>query len=107
MSGYMVQPLGPDTWDAFEQLAKRHNGVWNGCWCTWFHTLYAEQDKERTSEGNRAVKERPGSQGRAPAAQGSDADAARGPEPRRTHASTGRHPIRRGGRWVPGDAAPL
>ncbi len=24
----------PQTWDAFADLAERHNGVWGGCWCT-------------------------------------------------------------------------
>lgn len=32
-----VQPLTPQTWPAFEALGARHNGVWGGCWCTWFH----------------------------------------------------------------------
>jgi GNAT superfamily N-acetyltransferase len=76
MSGYMVQPLRPDTWDAFEQLAKRHNGVWNGCWCTWFHTLYAEKEKGRPSEDNRALKQRLVNEGRAHAALVFDADLA-------------------------------
>lgn len=31
-----IQPLGPETWDAFAALAERHKGVWGGCWCTWF-----------------------------------------------------------------------
>lgn len=37
VSDYLVRPLGPDTWDAFGALAERHNGVWGGCWCTYFH----------------------------------------------------------------------
>src|SRR6266511_3011148 len=37
MNVYTIKPLGPDTWNAFAQLAGRHNGVWGGCWCTWFH----------------------------------------------------------------------
>jgi hypothetical protein len=52
MSDYTVKPLGPDTWDAFARLAERHNGVFGGCWCTWFHSLHAE--KTFTAEGNRA-----------------------------------------------------
>ncbi len=32
-----IRPLTPETWDAFADLAQRHNGVWGGCWCTWFH----------------------------------------------------------------------
>lgn len=37
MGSYTIRPLGPDTWDAFAALAEKHNGVWGGCWCTWFH----------------------------------------------------------------------
>jgi GNAT superfamily N-acetyltransferase len=76
MSEYMVRPLGPDTWDAFARLGERHNGVWNGCWCTWFHTLYAEKDKERTSESNRDLKESLVNEGRAHAALVFDGDEA-------------------------------
>src|SRR5215472_11346067 len=68
MSEYTTKPLGPATWEAFAQLAGRNNGVWNGCWCTWFHTLYAEKDKARTPESNRALKERWVNEGRAHAA---------------------------------------
>jgi GNAT superfamily N-acetyltransferase len=76
VSEYTIRPLGPDTWDAFAQLAGRHNGVWNGCWCTWFHTLYADKDKARTPESNRALKERLVNEGRAHAALAFDGDAA-------------------------------
>jgi GNAT superfamily N-acetyltransferase len=74
MGDYIVKPLGPDTWDAFAQLAERHNGVWNGCWCTWFHTFYTE--KEHTVEANRALKERLVNEGRAHAALVFDGDVA-------------------------------
>ena len=37
VDGYRVEPLGPATWDLFAALAEKHNGVWGGCWCTWFH----------------------------------------------------------------------
>lgn len=63
---YSVQPLTPDTWDAYARMIERHNGVFGGCWCTWFHTLSA--DKERTYDGNRALKQRLVSEGRAHAA---------------------------------------
>jgi hypothetical protein len=72
--GYTVKPLGPDTWNAFAQLVERHNGVWGGCWCTWFHTFVAE--KSHTAEGNRALKERLVSEGRAHAALVFDGDVA-------------------------------
>jgi len=51
---YVVKPLGPSTWDAFARLVERHNGVFGGCWCTWFHTFHAE--KTFTAEGNHALK---------------------------------------------------
>jgi GNAT superfamily N-acetyltransferase len=49
-----IRPLDADTWPAFADLVARHNGVFGGCWCTWFHTL--SRDKERTYESNRALK---------------------------------------------------
>lgn len=76
MSEYTIKPLGPDTWDDFEMLAGRHNGVWNGCWCTWFHTLSADKDKDRTAESNRALKEQMVNEGRAHAALVYDGDLA-------------------------------
>ena len=76
MSDYIVKPLGPETWDAFERLGERHNGVWGGCWCTWFHTFYAEKEKGRTSDSNRALKERLVNEGRAHAALVFDGDEA-------------------------------
>jgi len=54
--GYTIKALTPNTWDAFADLAERHNGVWNGCWCTWFITASAEKD--HTAEGNRVLKKR-------------------------------------------------
>ncbi len=49
-----IRPLSANTWPAFADLVARHNGVFGGCWCTWFHTL--SRDKERTYEGNRDLK---------------------------------------------------
>ncbi len=69
-----VRPLGPDTWEAYAALAERHNGVWGGCWCTWFHTMPA--DKPRESGANRALKERLVHEGRAHAAVVFDGDEA-------------------------------
>jgi len=66
MSTYSIRPLGPDTWDAFAGLAERHNGVWGGCWCTWFHPDCPERGQ--TPEGNRAIKKALVDDGRAHAA---------------------------------------
>ena len=74
VDGYVVKPLGPDTWGAFAQLAERHNGVWGGCWCTWFHTMHAE--KTYDDQDNRALKERLVGEGRAHAALVFDGEAA-------------------------------
>jgi GNAT superfamily N-acetyltransferase len=74
MSDYSVRPLGPETWGAFAALAERHNGVWGGCWCTWFHTM--PEEKTRTYDGNRALKERLINEGRAHAALVFDGDLA-------------------------------
>ncbi len=52
MSGYVVKPLDASTWDAFARLVERHNGVFGGCWCTWFHTFHAE--KTFIADSNRA-----------------------------------------------------
>jgi GNAT superfamily N-acetyltransferase len=71
-----VRALSSDTWDAFADLAERHNGVFGGCWCTWFHTMSAE--KTRTVEGNRALKERLVREGKAHAALVFDGDVAIG-----------------------------
>ncbi|MGC8474622.1 MAG: GNAT family N-acetyltransferase [Candidatus Dormibacteria bacterium] len=73
-AGYRVAPLDVSTWPAFARLVEKHNGIWGGCWCTWFHTMAAE--KTRTYEGNRDLKERLVREGRAHAAlvsQGEDA----------------------------------
>jgi GNAT superfamily N-acetyltransferase len=71
---YIVKPLDPDTWEAFARLAERHNGVFGGCWCTWFQTLHSE--KTYTAEGNRALKQRLVNEGRAHAALVFDGDEA-------------------------------
>ena len=63
---YTVKPLGPDTWEAFAQLAERHNGVWGGCWCTWFHPRRKDQDID--VEAGRPYMELLVRQGRAHAA---------------------------------------
>ena len=74
MPDYVVKPLDTSTWDAYARLVERHNGVFGGCWCTWFHTLHSE--KTFTAEGNRALKERLVEEGRAHAALVFDGDEA-------------------------------
>ena len=74
MTDYVVKPLDPSTWDPYARLVERHNGVFGGCWCTWFHTLHSE--KTFTAEGNRALKQRLVEEGRAHAALVFDGDEA-------------------------------
>ena len=52
-SDYSIQQLTADTWDAFAALVERHNGIFGGCWCTWFHPECAERGQ--SYEGNRAL----------------------------------------------------
>jgi GNAT superfamily N-acetyltransferase len=52
----ITRPLATETWPAFADLVARHNGVFGGCWCTAFHTLSRDKDKNRTYESNRALK---------------------------------------------------
>jgi hypothetical protein len=37
MTEHTIKPLNLDTWDAYARLIEKHNGIWGGCWCTWFH----------------------------------------------------------------------
>ena len=74
MDSYVVKPLGVETWDAFARLVERHNGVFGGCWCTWFHTFHAE--KTFTAEGNHALKKQLVKEDRAHAALVFDGDEA-------------------------------
>jgi hypothetical protein len=49
MAGHQIKPLTMDTWDAFARLVEKHNGVWGGCWCTWFHADTPDMPKKDTS----------------------------------------------------------
>ena len=69
-----IRPLAPDTWPAFAGLVERHNGVFGGCWCTYFHSL--TRDKDRTYESNRDLKCQLVEDGRAHAALVFDGDEA-------------------------------
>ena len=74
VEGYRIRPLAADTWAAYAGLAERHNGVWGGCWCTWFH-LYPDPP-ERREVGNREFKHLLVENGRTHAAVVFDADEA-------------------------------
>jgi GNAT superfamily N-acetyltransferase len=74
VDGYRIDPLTPQTWPAFAALAERHNGVFGGCWCVWFHCH--PDPPERQEMGNRAFKQRMTEEGRAHAALVFDGDEA-------------------------------
>ena len=75
MTEYAIRPLETATWDAFAALCEKHNGVWGGCWCTWFHPACAEKG---TPNWTRNYKERLVREGRAHAGLVFDGDAAVG-----------------------------
>ncbi len=56
MQDYTIRALSTDTWDAFEHLVQKHNGVWGGCWCTHFHPKLP--DHERSAEANKCYKKK-------------------------------------------------
>ena len=37
MTPYTTQALNTATWPDFARLVEANNGVWGGCWCTWYH----------------------------------------------------------------------
>lgn len=55
VDGYRIAPLSTATWDAYAGLAERHNGVWGGCWCVFFHAY--PDPPERRQLGNRGFKQ--------------------------------------------------
>ena len=71
---FSVVALGPDTWELFEGLAGRHNGVFGGCWCIHFHPDGPERGQG--AEANRELKRRYVQQGKAHAALVVDGDEA-------------------------------
>jgi len=66
MTSYTVEALTPQTWDAYARLMERHNGVFGGCWCTYFQTMH--DDKTFDADDNRSLKQRLVEEGRAHAA---------------------------------------
>ena len=53
MSLFLVKALDEGTWPDFVRLVEKHNGVWGGCWCLYFHhkgTGSQEQNKQTKYE---------------------------------------------------------
>ena len=69
-----IRPLTLDTYPAWLALAQKHNGVWGGCWCSYFHGDTPETVK-REHDGP-TFKERLIAEGVAHAALVFDGDAA-------------------------------
>ncbi len=69
-----IRPLTPETWDAFAALVERHNGIFGGCWCIWFHP--DSDERGQGAEANRALKRRFVEEGTAHAALVFDGDRA-------------------------------
>lgn len=71
---HVVRPLTVETYPAWLALAQKHNGVWGGCWCSYFHP-----DTERTVKQEHdgpTFKQRLVAEGVAHAALVMDGDAA-------------------------------
>jgi len=76
-TAYRIVALSLETWPAFDALVVRHNGIFGGCWCTWFHDGHPScQGRGETAEGNRAIKQRLVEHGVAHAALVMDGDEA-------------------------------
>ena len=76
-TAYTIVPLTTETWSAFDAMVLRHNGIFGGCWCTWFHDGHPScEGRGETAEGNRAIKQRLVAEGAAHAALVMDGDEA-------------------------------
>ncbi len=53
-AAHSIEPLTARTWDAFAALVERHNGIFGGCWCTYFHDCTG---RGPGYEGSRAFKQ--------------------------------------------------
>lgn len=73
-TSYEIRPLTTETWPAFDDLVIRHNGIFGGCYCIWFHPDGPERGQGR--EANRALKRAYVEQGTAHAALVFDGDEA-------------------------------
>ena len=37
MEDYEIRALSSETWPAYAALIEKHNGIFGGCWDTYFH----------------------------------------------------------------------
>jgi GNAT superfamily N-acetyltransferase len=54
---YTAKDLNRRTWPDFEKLFAKHNGVWGGCWCMFYHTTGTFQTKGHGPANKRTKKE--------------------------------------------------
>ena len=73
-TAYEIKALSSETWPAFDDLVMRHNGIFGGCWCIWFHPDGPERGQG--AEANRELKRRYVEEGKAHAALFFDGDEA-------------------------------
>ncbi|MCW2800555.1 MAG: acetyltransferase [Aeromicrobium sp.] len=78
VADYTIRALDDSTWPAFRALAEKHNGVWGGCWCTWFHPTCVENAKGQPAAAYRDHKQNLVHEGKAHAALVFDGDVAVG-----------------------------
>src|SRR2546425_5534217 len=59
---FQIKELGKETWPDFERMVEKHNGVWGGCWYTFFHLALARRSSGLGSTGStrRSLSERTG-----------------------------------------------
>ncbi|GIG27776.1 GNAT family N-acetyltransferase [Cellulomonas marina] len=60
MADHVVKPLTPETFPAWLALAEKHNGVWGGCYCSYFHgdtPTTRKDDHDRATFKRRLVDE--------------------------------------------------
>jgi hypothetical protein len=72
MKNLSIKALNIETWQDFERLVQKHNGVWGGCWCTAFHPKPPERN--RSPEDAQAYKKKLVNEDRAHAALVFDGD---------------------------------
>jgi hypothetical protein len=57
---HVIKPLTPETFPAWLALAEKHNGVWGGCYCSYFHAdteVTVKDDYDRATFKRRLVEE--------------------------------------------------
>jgi len=55
-NAYSTKELSKTTWPDFEALFAKHNGVWGGCWCLFYHTKGEFLIKGHGPENKKAKK---------------------------------------------------